>query len=267
MLMLQVILIIALLGRISSCSNSAYPDYQYGYESIGGYYDEELLQDYADEQYAKAFGHLKTYEDNLLLLVVTEEDNASFSWMAWVGDHITSDARALFGGEETMLGEVLLECVNESNYKYSLDSNLVDAVKRMTTEIKHLNLESVYDCTEERAAFDSHLVNNTELPMTEETVDDALVYFTEQTGIPGVIVVVDAAEVFGKVSVQDQPQPDAGQPVETQAFNWLVVIPVVLALGVLIYLVINSKKEKEEPVDSEEARRRKQYSEFDDHYK
>ncbi len=255
---LVIFMIIALAG---SCSYGNY--YDYGYESAVGQYDEEKLQDYADDQYARAFGDLDTYEDNLLMVILTEEDNSSFYWIAWVGDHIATDINWLFGNEETELGQALTECVNEQNYKYSLDSNLADAMKRMTTEIKQLNLESSFECTEERPAFDSHLVNRSELPMTEETVNGALAYFTEQTGIPAVIVVEDASEIFG----EESGQPNAAQPVKEDGFNWLPVVVIVLVAAVIVCLMISRKKEKKDPVDSEEARRRKQYSEFDDHYK
>ncbi len=253
---------IILFSMIGSCSNDAYPEYEYG--SVGGYYDEEAFQDYADAQYARAFGEMETYEDNLLLVILTEEDNASFYWMAWVGDHIATDINWLFGDEETELGQALLECVNEENYKYSLDSNLADAMKMMTTEIKHLDLESSYDCTEERAAFASHLVNNTALPLTEETVNEALGYFTEQTGIPTVIVVEDAAAVFGQTSGQAPATP--GEPDVGTALKVPVILTIVAVVAlVCVVLVLRRKKEAEE--DPETAERNRKYSEFDDQYK
>ncbi len=262
-LLLPFMLTVMMFAMVGSCSNNRYPDYDYGYESIGGYYDEEALQDYADGQYRAAFGDLQTYEDNLLLVLLTEEDNCSFTWIAWVGDHIATDINWLFGNEETALGSALAQCINEQNYKYSLDSNLADAMKMMTKEIQYLNRESSFECTEERAPFDSHLVNHTELPMTEETVNDALTYFTQQTGIPSVIVVEDAQAVFGEKNTE---QPDVQEP-EEREISWIPVVAVVLLAAVVIVLVRNRKKEKQDPVDAEEARRRKQYSEFDDQYK
>ena len=45
---------------------------------------------------------------------------------------------------------------------------------------------------------ESHLVNYTDLALTEATVNDSLSAFTETTGIPAVIVVEDMETVFGK---------------------------------------------------------------------
>ncbi len=267
MIMMPVILIIVLLGLIGSCSNNVYDEY--GYESIQpDYYDEEMFQDYADEQYAKAFGQLDTYEDNLLLVVVTEETNSEYAWIAWVGDHIHTDISWLFGDEESVLGEVLTKCINADNYKYSLDSNLVDVLRMMSTEIKHLELESSYDCTEERATFESHLVNNTALPLTEQTVNDALADFTEFTGIPTVIVVAEAEEVFGKEAVQGGQHPNAAEPAEQNSWSIggvLLVVGVVILAVVLIVNLVNRKKQQSE-TDPETAARNKRYSEFDDQY-
>ncbi len=255
-----------MLALLGSCSDDIY--YDDGYVSIGGYYDEEKFQDYADGQYAKAFGHLETYEDNLLLVILTEEDNYSYSWIAWVGDHITTDINWLFGAEDTVLGEVLEESVDGQNYKYSLDSNLADAMKMMTTEIKHLNLESSFDCTEERVAFDSHLVNNTDLPMTAETVNDALAYFTEQTGIPVVIVVEDAEGVFGTTVTEDVADADTVPDTQEWSISGSIVpVVAVILLAAVVIVVLRNYKKQNSGVDFETAERNKKYSEFDDYYK
>ncbi len=262
MIMLPVVLIIMLITAVSSCSMQSYR-YPEGYDASVNVdrYDEEMLQDYADKQYAKAFGSLSTYEDNLLLVVVTEEDNSNYSWIAWVGDHIATDINLLFGNEETVLGEVLGECINESNYKYSLDSNLADAMRMMATEIKHLELESSYHCTETRTEFESHVVNDTALPLTEQTVNDALAYFTETTGIPAVIVIADSETVFPEESVQQTQEPEKWSVV-----NIALVIGVVL-LAVMIIVTVLNRKKNQDVETAESAQRNKRYSEFDDQYK
>ena len=58
--------------------------------NTNGSYNEEVFQDYADDQYAKYFSKGGAYEDNLLIIVLTTENNSDFYYMAWVGDHIAT---------------------------------------------------------------------------------------------------------------------------------------------------------------------------------
>ena len=159
-------------------------------------YDEETLQDYADEQYAAEFGNSTAYEDNLLLVFLTAEDYYDFYYIAWVGDHVVTDINYMFGNEETELGQALGSNINETSYKYSLDSDLARVVDAMTQEIAAKGLNTSFECEENHVQVESHLTNKTEIPMTEETVNEALKKFTEMTGIPAVIVVEDIEDVF-----------------------------------------------------------------------
>lgn len=162
---------------------------------IGGGYNEEQFQDYADDQYALHFSDSGAYEDNLLIVVLTEENHSDFYYIAWVGDHIAGKISNLMGNNSTVLGRAMNNCINESNYKYSLDSNLADVMNTMTEEVLDLGLEKPFTCTE-TVTMQATFVNNTDLPMTDATVEAALQNFTATTGIPLVLVVEDAADVF-----------------------------------------------------------------------
>ena len=95
-------------------------------------YDENVFQDYADSQYRKEFSGTSGYEDNILLVFLTEdEEYYDYYYIAWVGDHIVTDVNYLFGNEQTELGEAIGNHVNASSYKYSLDSNLAQVVEAM----------------------------------------------------------------------------------------------------------------------------------------
>lgn len=159
-------------------------------------YNEEVFQDFADDMYAKEFSDSTAYEDNLLLVVLTDEDYYDYYYIAWVGDHIATDINYLFGNESTELGQAMSDSVNETNYKYSLDSNLAQVIETMAQEITELGLESSFKCDENHNQVESHLTNKTDIEMTEGTVNAALEDFTEETGISVVIVVEDAEDVF-----------------------------------------------------------------------
>ncbi len=163
-------------------------------------YSENTLQDYADARYSAEFGGSMAYEDNILLVFLTEEETVDYYFIAWVGDHIERDINYLFGGNDTELGSAINNTVNFQSYRYSLDSDLASVVEQMGEKIKRMGFDDSYTCAEEHIQVQSRLVNRTSLSLTEETVNAALRKFTEDTGIPMVIVVDDMEEVFGSES-------------------------------------------------------------------
>ena len=107
-------------------------------------------------------------------------------------------------------------------YAYSLDSNLAMVMNTMTDEVSDLGLQSSFKkAYSHEKSPESHLVNYTDLSLTEETVNDSLVAFTEATDIPVVIVVEEMETVFGKT----MPMED-------------VIILVVLAALAVVAIVI-----------------------------
>lgn len=160
-------------------------------------YDEEAFQAYADDQYAQIYSDA-AYEDNLLIVVLTAEDCYEFCYIAWVGDHIEAEVSDLLGDNSTTLGQAMNSYINDTNYRYSLDSDLARVVKAMAQRIRDLGLENNYTCQEDHSASPIGLVNYTDLPLTESTVNDELAKFREITGIPCAIVVEDMEDVFGR---------------------------------------------------------------------
>lgn len=161
-------------------------------------YDEETFQDHADALYAAEFGSSSAYEDNLLISFLVDGDNSGYYYVAWVGDHIATDINYLLGSNDSALGRAMAGGINNSNYKYSLDSNLAQVISTVSAQITDLELDSSFTCTEEHAQVTSHLTNRSSVALTEATVNDALTGFTEATGIPVVLVVEDMEDVFGK---------------------------------------------------------------------
>ncbi|MBO7303841.1 MAG: hypothetical protein J6V09_01270 [Clostridia bacterium] len=159
-------------------------------------YNEEKLQDYADRQYAEIYGASTAYEDNILIVFVTDEEYYNYAYIAWVGDHISQSINYMFGASGTVLGRAMDANINQTNYKYSLDSNLAFVVNTMRDRVAAQS--NMFDCTETHNQVDPKFVNNTDLPMTAATVSEALVAFETATGITMSIVVDDAEDVFGK---------------------------------------------------------------------
>ena len=165
-------------------------------------YNEEAFQDYANAQYAREFEGSSSYESNLLLFFLTNEEKDGYYTIAWVGDNVKMQINEMFGDETTEFGITVLSSINEELYKYSLDSNLATVARKMADKIVARGygsdgLTPFNDKTESVTGVESHLTNNSALPMTEKTVNDALEYFTEQTGIPIVIVVDEQEAAFG----------------------------------------------------------------------
>ena len=185
-------------------------------------YQEKAFQDYADQEYYKAFSDSTAKEDNILLVFLTNEDANDYYCIAWVGDHIKSDVNYLFGNQYTELGEAIHNNINTSGYWYSLDTNLAGAVNEMAYYVEREAALGSFTCNEEHVQTESKLINYGEFNVSEEVVNAALADFTERTGITMSIVVDDMNKVFG---------------VDYSSVIWGVVIVLVL-VGVAVLFII-----------------------------
>lgn len=172
--------------------------YNFGYSEeitqTGVIYDEGTMQDYANSKYKKYFGDS---EDNILLVFLTNEEADGYYTIAWIGDNVNYDINTMFG-EYTEYGAALSEHINENYFAYSLDTDLASVVKEMSEHINELGLSSNFADEKEKLGTDkSKFYNFTSFDLTAQVVDTALKDFTSQTGIPMVIVVDSAEEVFG----------------------------------------------------------------------
>lgn len=210
-------------------------------------YNEEAFQDYADQQYAREFGSSSAYEDNLLLVFLTGEDERGYAYIAWVGDHIDPEINYLFGGNGSDLGAAMDASINTSNYKYSLDSNLAMAVAQMQKKVEDLGLSSSFGCTEEHAQVKSHLTNYTDLSLTAQTVNTALESFTASTGIPLVIVVEEMDEVFDKTIDGD---------------SWFALIIAAVLLILAVCLIVKAVKRKNKNPEDDRYNRNSDYDRY-----
>ncbi len=198
MLVPVVLIIIAALIIISAVSSvgSAYSNVVNGGQVV---YDEPTFQDYANEQYSLAFSAYDGYEDNLLIAFLANEEKDGYYCIAWVGYNVADDINNMLGDETTAFGRLIIANVNSEYYAHSLDKNLATAVTQLCGEITELGLQSSFAKPETHTnPAKSHLVNYTDMEMSESTVNDALNDFTEKTGIPVVIAVDYMEKVIGK---------------------------------------------------------------------
>lgn len=162
-------------------------------------YDEAAFQDYANREYAAAFGGSSAYEDNLLLVFLTNEDADGYYSIAWIGDNVKTEISNMFGDETTPYGVAVLGSVSNEYYAYSLDTNLASVMEIMTAHVTRLGLDGSFKKQSDHSAMtEPQLKNYTALALNEATVEDALAEFTSATHIPVVIVVEDMEVVFGK---------------------------------------------------------------------
>ena len=189
-----IILIIAGVIFISSTVNafSALAD--------GGIiqYDENKFQTYADTQYSEIYGDTGAYLDNIVIVFLTYEDNYSYNYIAWLGEHINTNVNYKFGAEGTSLGYAMNGAIAE-NYSFSLTSNLSSVIERMETEVNAVGSQHYKgNCHDDRSACESKFINNTSLNIIGSEIEDSLESFTASTGIPISLVVEEAEAVFGK---------------------------------------------------------------------
>lgn len=222
-----------------------------------GNYDEAAMQASADRVYAQCFESGATYEDNVLLYVLVDEDCKKLCYIAWVGDNIVTDVSELFGNDYTELGHAIYSNVPEY-YAYSIDSNLAAVVEDMGAIIGKMELSSCFKKAPASAAkpSDSKLVDLRvgedagKLPsLTASTVNGALEEFTEKTGIRIVIAVDYIDNVFG------------GEGLSGDTIMMIGIIVIILI--VIIVVSVSSAKNRKKRNAAEEGEPENRYK--DDH--
>lgn len=190
-------------------------------------YDENSMQDYANEQYAAIYDpSSKTYEDNVLIVFLTNEDGQGYYCIGWVGDNVKRAVSDLYGNEYTALGRAMQSSVNQTSYRYSLGSNLASVTEQLQTAVEALGLESVYSTVkaETHPAGKVYNKSSSDIQFNPETVDAALQGFTEATDITMSIVVADSADVFGKTL-------DAG-----------AIVALIVCIALIVFAVVSIVK-------------------------
>ena len=192
-------------------------------------YSESAAEDYALEQYEQAFGGEKGYEDKILLAFFTYEDGLEYRYITMNGDHLTNRVyNMMLGDSRSALSKAMRANISSTSYETTLGRNLSGVVEDLTGSVGAET--KIFTCSETtHADGKSYLRNDSGLTVNAEMVNAALADFTAQTGIEMVIVVDEAAEVFG----YETPIPG------------IIALVFLLALvGISIYFIVRNAKAK-----------------------
>ncbi len=202
-------------------------------------YNEATMQDYANEKYKQHFGSSSAYEDNILLVFLTNEEADGYYTIAWVGDNVNYEINSMFG-EYTEYGEALSESINTNYYAYSLDTDLAAVVSAMTKHISDLQLTSSFVSESDHSNMvQSEIKNLTSFDISENIVNSALTDFTEKTGIPCVIVVDSVETVFGSVNTTGVNNQAVASTTGVR-FGFIALIALAV-IAVVVVLLLRSK--------------------------
>ncbi len=195
-LMLPIVLLLVAVIGFTTMFGSAFANVRNGGTVT---YNEKEFQTYANQQYLAEFGaNDSTYEDNIMIVFLTNEERDGYYAIAWVGDNIDTSINKQFGNEYTAFGRTMQANVDSDYYEFSISKNLAMVMDDMTDAVTGLGLESSFVEPSIGTKTESHLTNHSDLAINEETVENALKRFTEETDIPVVIVVDTMENVFGK---------------------------------------------------------------------
>ena len=212
-------------------------------------YDEATMQKYADDNYRAFFydESCSAPEDNILLVFLTNEACDSYYTTAWVGDNIKRDISDMFG-EYSEYGNSLYNRINVNYYGYSLDTDLAAVIDDMSRYITALGYESSFVSESDKSSpAPSRIVNRTSLSLSDSIMNSALVSFAEKTGIPCVILVDEAEEVFyegeqGVTAEEGAVQPYGDKDNDDRFFTVIGIGVLVVVLLVVIFKVFGKKK-------------------------
>ena len=232
MLMAPFLILFMVAVMLFSVFGNAFTNVANGGQII---YNEPAFEEYANEQYAREFGRSSAYEDNILIIFLTNEQSDGYYCIAWVGNNIETEINHMFGNEYTAFG-IQIRSEVPDYHKYSISQNLANVFDYLGDEIVSLDLETSFKYPKDHSRMtESHVTNHSNfLSVSYETVDTALKEFTEKTDIPIVIVIDDMENVIGKTVTGSD------------------IITVVFALGLAgfaIYMIVKAVKQRKENGD------------------
>lgn len=207
---------------------------------FGVVYDEATMQSYANEKYKEFFG---SSEDNILLVLLTNEEADGYYTIAWVGDNINYEINSMFG-EYSEYGKELANNIN-AYYAYSLDTDFARVIDAMAEHITKLSLDSSFVTGKATAEMKYEMQNLTVLELSENVINASLEGFCKKTGIPCVLVIDSAEKVFAEVTSENSTT----KVIELDSIAGLLgpiaaVVALVAVVGVVGFIIFYKKKSK-----------------------
>lgn len=158
----------------------------------GAIYDEEILQEYTEEQYAAEFADLQSSEDNVLIVVLVEPDCKEYYYYVRVGSHVAPELAQLYTGEDAYFDGAIYDLVERGSYEKTMSAHLSDLISRMDNQIWNVNDGRLFTCEEEHD-WNSRLINRSNLELREKAVNRSV----KGADLPTVLIVEDMRDVFG----------------------------------------------------------------------
>ena len=198
-------------------------------------YNEEVLQNYALNQYAREFYDSRAYEDNILIVFLVNEDRDLYDTLAIVGDNIADPIYNMFGNQYSEYGSEMQSNI-ASYYENTLSRNMAGAISGMQRRITNLNLSSNFVSPSKTPSGSlPHFTNNTSIQINTTIINSALESFTNSTNIPIAIVFEDFADVYGS---------DSGGLSLSFSLDDVIIVLVIFLFGtVSIYLIVVNVKD------------------------
>lgn len=194
-------------------------------------YNEQKFQEYAYNEYLEHFDQREaTFDNNILISVLINEDRDYGYFIAMMGDNINSRIVTEFRAESGYTFGRAMNNYVQKYYGYSLHNDLSSVVDTLTSSVTALNLPSSFDRDMGAAnPASSRVVNDSDLDLNYSTTEYSLEAFTDATDIPVVLVIEDMEDVFGKYI-----------PISS-----IITVVILLALiGFAIYLIVKGFKNR-----------------------
>ncbi len=217
--MIMIFILISLIGSI-------------GQKNVA--YSEDTFNDYLLDRYEEVFSSESGYEDKVLLGVLVYEDGINYDYMAMTGDHLPRNVYNQFGSDRgtTLTRAMTANMDRSSGYTGKLNRCLEGVVDDLKTGLGTVT----FTCSETHVGGSSHLIDNTALSIDPVLVNTALADFTAATGLEMVIVVDEAADVFGY---------------QTPVAGIVALVILTLIAGVIIYAIIRGNRERKKRNDNQ----------------
>ena len=163
-------------------------------------YNDSAAVSYRDTQYAKYFDSTNK-QNGLLIVYLIDDVNSKYDQylcISKVGENVVDKIRNEFGIEGSSFGKSVLKEIDKY-YEETFGDDIIAVMNTMSKEITDHGLVSSFKDTSLPADISvSRVINHTPLAISNDMINDALDDFSEETGLPVVIVIDSLDNVFDR---------------------------------------------------------------------